>query len=201
LDGIEVLHTAIHPIEIEQPTFQESINLITNKTTYKLDRQTTEPLSNNDHTNLEELSFVKIFPWGINGFNKVKNIICQKLTPAAYAKVRVMGKDLRYQSVEYMFYLLAKLEENKISQTISVCSSKLKIACNETVNRIESLHIYMKSLRGYASYWNTAKADLLAFIRNLGIKNRNKHLTSFKLIEFKFKKVPLNGLSLYQLMI
>ena len=114
---------------------------------------------------LEEMAFIKIFPFGKNGYNEIRENIFQKLTAGSYAKARVMSNDPRYQSVEYMFYLLAKLEAEKIARNISVCTSRLKLACSA---RVDNIHIYMKSLRGYASYWNTAKADLLAFIRNLG---------------------------------
>ena len=64
-----------------------------------------------------------------------------------------------------MFYLLSKLEYEKIKSVINICSSRSKSFAN---TRVDDLHVYMKSLRGYASYWNTAKSDLLAMIRQLG---------------------------------
>jgi hypothetical protein len=78
-------------------------------------------------------------------------------------KSAVNGKAV--QCVEYMFYLLSKLEFEKIKSVINICSSRLKSFAN---TRVDDLHVYMKCLRGYASYWNTAKSDLLAMIRQLG---------------------------------
>jgi hypothetical protein len=77
----------------------------------------------------------------------------------------LMSSNNCFQCVEYMFYLLSKLEYDKIKSCINICSSRLKTFGNARVN---DLHVYMKCLRGYASYWNTAKSDLLAMIRQLG---------------------------------
>ena len=88
-----------------------------------------------------------------------------KLTTGAYAKTRVMSGEPRYQCVDYLFYLLSKLEFEKIKACISFCSTHLKTFGN---SRIDDLHVYMKNLRGYSSYWNTAKSDLLAMIKHLG---------------------------------
>ena len=112
-----------------------------------------------------ELSFVKIFPLGINGFDQLRDFSFQKLTVGSYAKSRVMNSNCRFQCVEYMFYLLSKLEYEKIKSVINICSSRLKSFVN---TRVDDFHVYMKCLRGYDSYWNTAKSDLLAMIRQLG---------------------------------
>ncbi len=104
---------------------------------------------------------MKIFPYGINGYNTERDL---KVTASAYAKARMMSSDTRYQNNEYMFYLLAKIEAEKITSKINICSSRLK-ANN---NRVNNLHVYMKNLRGYSSYWNSIKSDLMAFLRNLG---------------------------------
>ncbi len=63
-----------------------------------------------------------------------------------------------------MFYLLAKLEYEKIKSCIKICSSRLKIVAKA---RVDDMHMYMKWLGGYAWYLNTAKSDLLAMIRQL----------------------------------
>ena len=96
--------------------------------------------------------------------NHQRTNLFQKLTVGSYAKSRVMSNEPRYQCVD-MFYLLSKLELEKIKSCISICSSRLKKKCND---RVDDLHVYMKCLRGYSSYWNTAKSDLLAMIRHLG---------------------------------
>lgn len=64
-----------------------------------------------------------------------------------------------------MFYLLAKLEYEKIKSCINICSSRLKTLAKA---RVDDMHVNMKCLRGYASYWDAAKSDLLAMIRQLG---------------------------------
>ena len=164
-DFDDILHTAFFPIENHQPNKKDALELLTKQKSFQLNRKTSSPISSHLCENLEELSFVKIFPHGVNGFNQSRDNIFQKLTIGAYAKTRVMSWDPRFQCVEYMFYLLSKLECEKIKSCISLCSSRLKTSAN---TRADDLHVYMKCLRGYSSYWNTAKSDLLAMIRHLG---------------------------------
>jgi len=89
---------------------------------------------------LEELSFIKLFPYGRNGFREPRDT---KITPSAYARARVMGVDFRFQSTEYLFYVLALMEQEKINSTVRVCANTRKN--NERVN---NLHVYTKGLRG-----------------------------------------------------
>jgi hypothetical protein len=160
-----VLHTAFFPIEHEQPNKQLALDILTTNKIFELKRTTAAPICPHLNEHLEELSFINIFPFGINGMNQQRTNIFQKLTVGSYAKCRVMSNDPRYQCVDYMFYLLSKLELEKIKSCISICSSRLKKKNND---RVDDLHVYMKCLRGYSSYWNTAKSDLLAMIRHLG---------------------------------
>ncbi len=165
---MELTSTVMCSIDNEQPEVQVAKNMIIQNDSNKIhpifdiNRKTTSPLNKYYETRLEELSFVKIFPYGINGYNNQRD---QKITASAYGKCRIMSNDSRYQNNDYMFYLLAKIEEEKISNTINICSSRLKTKSN---NRVNALHVYMKNLRGYSSYWNSIKSDLMAFLRNLG---------------------------------
>ena len=68
-----------------------------------------------------------------------------------------------------MFYLLAKLEYEKIKSRMNICSSILKTV---TKARVDDMHVFMKCLRGYASYWNTAKSSIRMTNRR---NQRDKH--------------------------
>ena len=154
------------PVDNEQPEVSVAKEMILNPEKvypiFDLKRSTTMPLNEFYSKHLEEMSFIKIFPYGINGYNTSR---IHKVTASAYGKARVMSSDTRYQSIEYMFYILAKIESEKITSNINVCSNQLK---TRDGSRINNLHVYMKNLRGYSSYWNSVKSDLMAFLRNLG---------------------------------
>ena len=104
------------------------------------------------------MSFLYVFPYGVNGFKESREYPYCKCTASVYAKARTMSDDPRFQSVDYMFYCLTKMELEKVNSSINVRTSRIKHADNTRVN---NLHLYLKSLRGYASYWHTCRADLL----------------------------------------
>ena len=85
-----------------------------------LHRETAPPIFVSRESNLEPLSFIKLFPYGVNGFLESREEPYSRITPAAYAKARVMGVDQRFQCTEYLFYVLAMIEQEKISQTYVV---------------------------------------------------------------------------------
>jgi hypothetical protein len=172
-NDLELFETAMFPIDNEQPEINIAKNIIIESRKenpeeikmfpiFDINRKTSAPLNDFYEKRLEQLCFIKIFPYGINGMNTIRD---QRITCAAYGKSRIMSNDSRYQNIDYMFYLLAKIEAEKISNSINICSSRLRTSDNA---RINNLHIYMKNLRGYSSYWNSIKADLMAFLRNLG---------------------------------
>lgn len=172
-NDLELFETAMFPIDTEQPEINVAKNIIIESRKdnpqenkiypiFDINRKTSAPLSDFFEKRLEQLSFIKIFPYGINGMNTIRD---QRINCSAYGKSRIMSDDARYQNIDYMFYLLAKIEAEKISNNINVCSNRLRSTENSRVN---NLHIYMKNLRGYSSYWNSIKADLMAFLRNLG---------------------------------
>jgi hypothetical protein len=111
------------------------------------------------------MAFVYMFPKGANGFNEERHAPYRRCTISGYAKARVMSKDRRFQTIEYLFYILVKMEIEKITKSINVCSNRLK---SKTNNRVNNLQVYMKCLRGYSAYWNSAKADLMAMVKSLG---------------------------------
>jgi hypothetical protein len=170
---LDLFSTAMFPIDTEQPEIYKAKEIIIESRKdnpnenklypiFDMNRKTSAPLNDFYEKRLEQLSFIKIFPYGINGMNTLRDT---KITSAAYGKARIMSDDTRYQSIEYLFYLLAKIETEKISNNINICSNRLRSTGN---GRINNLHLYMKSMRGYSSYWNSIKADLMAFLRNLG---------------------------------
>jgi len=166
INHIDFLATSLFPIDKEAPEIEVAKKIIMSKEKlhpiFDLARKTSIPLSDFYENHLEEMSFIKIFPFGINGFKQARD---NKMTAAAYGKSRIMSADTRYQNNDYMFYLLAKIETERITASINVCSSKLRTTAK---GRVNDLNIYMKTLRGYSSYWQAVKADLMAFLRNLG---------------------------------
>ena len=172
-NDIDLFSTALFPIDNEEPDVSNAKTIINKRNLEKnkcfpifnINRETTAPINDFYEQKLEELSFIKLFPYGNNGYNEPRLAPFVKVTASAYAKSRVMSSDMRFQSIDYLFYILAKTETEKISATIAVCSNRLR---NTENGRINNLHCYMKSLRGYSSYWNSVKSNLFAFLRNLG---------------------------------
>ena len=126
------------PIDTEQPLVDVAKKIILKPNLvqypiFDLKRKTSIPSNSffNDH--LEELSYIKLFPYGINGFQQTRDT---KVTCSAYGKSRIMGSDTRFQNNDYMFYLLAKIESEKISATINLCSVRLRTAGNARMNNL-----------------------------------------------------------------
>lgn len=163
---MQVIHT-----DQNQSNVTETIETFINhdKKMIRLQRETTNPLYTNTESRLEELSFIKLFPYGINGYREPRVGEFQTVTPAAYGKALVMSVDSRFQNIEYLFYVLSMIEQEQFVSTINVCS---KLRQNQ--ERVNNLHVYTKGLRGNyiynwkyiilkkkikigtASYWNSA---------------------------------------------
>lgn len=137
--------TQVIDTDQNQPNVTESIEKIINhdKKMINFQRETTKPLYSNAESRLEEMSFIKLFPYGINGYREPREGEFRKVTPAAYGKARVMSVDSRFQNIEYLFYVLSMIEQEQIVSTINVCS---KLRSNQ--ERVNNLHVYTKGLRG-----------------------------------------------------
>ena len=59
-----------------------------------------------------------------------------------------------------MFYLLSRTENERMNSSVNVCTSRMR----KGKTTVKDLHVYMKNLRGYSSYWKSCRADLLAMI-------------------------------------
>ena len=133
--------------EINEPNVAESIDKIINhdkkQAKFKLHRETSKPVYSSIEKRLEELCFIKNFPYGRNGYREIREGCYSRITSSAYAKARVMGIDPRFQTAEYLFYILALIEEEKVNAAIRVCS---KIRSGN--QRVNELNVYTKKLRG-----------------------------------------------------
>jgi hypothetical protein len=157
------VQTVIINADSVEPNVRDSIKaIIKNDKLNNLVRETGKPLFSNIERHLEELSFIKLFPYGRNGLHEYRERPFQRVTPSAYARARVMGSDPRFQSIEYLFYIQSIIEQEQLSSTINVCTRMR--ANNERVN---NMHVYTMKLRGSSSYWNSSRSDLIAMINSL----------------------------------
>lgn len=106
-----------------------------------------------------------MFPFGKNGINQTRFDGSKPTTACAYAKARALSSDHRFQDIDFLFYSLAQLESEKINKSIAVCGNRMR---SKESNRVDNLHIYMKSLRGYSAYWGNVRGNMIAFLHNLG---------------------------------
>ncbi len=76
------------------------IYLLTKRKDFELNWKTSAPIPTHLNNHLEELSFIKIFPFDIDGFVQPLDYYFQKLTSGSHAKARVMSSNSRYQCVD-----------------------------------------------------------------------------------------------------
>lgn len=136
------IQTMMVKSENDQPNLKDCISEIKQQR-YNLRRETAAPVYHILNTRLEELSFIKLFPYGINGFREEREYPYHKITGSAYAKARVMGSDPRFQSTKYLFYVLAMIEDQRLNATIQVCANM-----RNNNRRVDNLFAYTKGLRG-----------------------------------------------------
>jgi len=153
----------IHFVDYNPPNIDKA-----NKadTVLNITRKTAPPLKQSEHPYLEELGFVRNFPKGTFGFGHERPI---SITPHQYYRTRILSKDRRFESTEYLFYSLCRIEENLIRNKISVCSNVVRQDYEDRqLNASVNLHFYMRCIRGTSSYWRVYTADILCMIRTLG---------------------------------
>jgi hypothetical protein len=158
------LSTEISAVDMDAPNVENALTIVNNEKKYNLIRETSVPVNANREISVEELSFIKIFPYGKFGFKYPRHENKSKLTYSNYIRSRIMSSDNRYQNNQYLFYLMQMYEIAKVTSSINFCSSKLKKGNLHNRN----LHVCLQNLRGYASFWNSICTDLLSLIRCLG---------------------------------
>lgn len=127
-------------------------------------RATKPPLSHKLNKRFEEYCFPVLFPRGINGLNEERQL---KMTALDYFQSRVMGKDSRFHSKEYLLFALNYVENDKVAKNISVCG-KIQKNHQNISNVASNLHLVMRTIRGTSAYWGNALLDLLAMVKVLG---------------------------------
>ena len=144
-------------ISDDEENTEESINLAS------LRRKTGNNIVNQNHElKAEELSWIGLFPYGINGLNNNRPV---RITPLDYFQYRLMGEDPRFQKTDYLFYALSMYEYLRAKSNIAVCGKKVK----QNNALVQDIHLYVKNLRGSGAYWTTALNQLLAQIATLGV--------------------------------
>ena len=95
----------------DEENTEESVNLAS------LKRKTANNIVNQNHElKAEELSWVGLFAYGINGLNTVRAV---RITPLDYFQYRLMGEDPRFQRTDYLFYALSVYEYLRAKSSIS----------------------------------------------------------------------------------
>ena len=135
-------------------------------TILNITRKTAPPLKQSEHPYLEELGFVRNFSKGTFGFAHERPV---SITPHQCFRTRILSRDKRFESTEYLFYALCRVEEHLIKSKISVCSNVVRQDYEDRqLNASVNLHFYMRCIRGTSSYWRVYTADILSMIRSLG---------------------------------
>jgi hypothetical protein len=130
-------------IEHNEPDVETAKNMIKeadNGGIFNLNRKTTKPLNAQKESKLEELSFVKLFPYGKGGYRLIRKYPFQRISIGRYSKIRVLSKDSRFQNNLFMFYALALLESENINSKLNVCGKRMR--SKETFKN--NLHVYVK---------------------------------------------------------
>ena len=154
----------------------------TNIPSYPLKVNSDKPLNLFSENNIEQLAFPIIFPNGKNGLFMPRRY---SLTHLAYFQNRLMCADNRFSShLPYLFWSTNVTEKQIMSTNISIAMKMRPSTTNKrstplnagTVRKDiksnpdfpENYYGFMRSIRGSPAYWNTAKLDLFAMIKDLG---------------------------------
>jgi hypothetical protein len=149
--------TVMMPIDPDPPFINQHI--------IQLQRKAREPLPS-ESAKIEELSFVQMFPLGRFGFTHPRR---QKITAADYFKQRLLNRDSRFRkNIPFLFYALTEVEKLRALSAVSVCSRITTVDGEPQPFSKDNLHLYLKGIRGTASYWREATSDLFAMIGTLG---------------------------------
>ena len=109
-------------IDCIQPDIEEEIEVSNHLN--EIHRKTTNNIVNINHElKSEEFAWYYLFPYRINGFKPTRPV---KITPLDYYQYRILGNDLRFQRIDYLFYALSMYEYYKVKSTIAACAKKIE---------------------------------------------------------------------------
>ncbi|GFU35146.1 helitron_like_N domain-containing protein [Trichonephila clavipes] len=149
------------PIDCHQQEVEDKLEVCGN--IYTVLRKMKDNIINVNHKwKAEELSLCYLFPYGVNGLNEERRQV--PISPFDYYQYRILSDDTRFQRNDYLFYALSMFEIYRIKSTIATCGKKIE--GHNGMN--EDVHLYLKNLKGSASYWRAALNYLVAQIRCLG---------------------------------
>ena len=128
-EGVAIQSSIIMPVDRPQPCVKDYIDISDDEedteegtTLASLRRKTANNIVNqNRELKAEELSWVSLFPYGINGLNTNRPV---RITPLDYFQYRLMGNDPRFQRTDYLFYALSMYEYLRAKSNITVCGKK-----------------------------------------------------------------------------
>lgn len=159
-ENIEIQTSLMAPIDCVQPDVEDELEVHENVN--EIRRKTRDNIVNVEHElKAEELAWFFLFPYGINGLKQSREV---KITPLDYFQSRVLGRDLRFQRNDYLFYALSMFEYYRLKSTIAACGRTIE----GQEGMVDDVHLYIKNLRGSSAYWRAALNELIAQIRCLG---------------------------------
>ena len=119
--------------------------------------------------NMEVKAFVRHHPSGRFGFNYPREI---KLSPSEYFIQRLMNADERFsKDAFYVFMAAAIVEKHGLERHIDICGVKGKIdslSNGEIKVHLNDAFGVFKKIKGTPKYWQTAKNELIAKVKQLG---------------------------------
>ena len=103
------------PIDCLQSNVEEELNI--SKILNQIFRKIKDNIFNVAYEQkAEEFAWFHLLPYGINGINEKRPV---KITSLDYYQYKVMGKDIRFQRDDYLFYKLSMFKYNRIKLIIT----------------------------------------------------------------------------------
>jgi hypothetical protein len=160
--------SVLHAIDNNAPDVLEVIDQ--NASMVNLVRRKGKPVYPNTQRRLEELSLVKLFPFGVGGIDEERP---NPVTSHDYFQARLLSPDTQFWDTSYLFYALYRVEEDQIRKKMAICANmktgETVEGSDENFPGLSNVHSYMSSIRGSASYWKQYAGDLIAMIKQLGL--------------------------------
>ena len=118
---------------------------------------------------LDAKAFPRHHPTGMYGLNHPREV---KLTPSMYFRQRLRNEDDRFSKDPFYIFMAASIIEiNSIERQIDISGVKGKpgtIGDGEVKLHLTDMFDIFKKIKGTPKYWQTAKNELVAKIKQLG---------------------------------
>ena len=114
-------------------------------------------------------AFPKHYPTGQYGINFPRK---HKLTNQMFFNQRLLNEDERFSKDNfYLFMASTLIEQEQLEKQVNISGmrgSSVRNASGEAVIKLQDLYSVFKTLKGTPKYWQTAKYELMAKVKQLG---------------------------------